>query len=217
MKKDTYIFDMDGVLIDSEPQWQAVEQCVFAQVGVTLTDEMVKTTTGLRCADVVEHWYKRFGWQGKTPQQVQADIIAGMLDCFEHQPNFKEGAKALVEQLSQIKGSSIAICSGSAVVLIESVVRGLGLSEYIKLIHSTEQDTFGKPHPMPYLKCAKKLGKSPDQCIVFEDSSTGAISAKAAGMYTIVIPDGPYKEGQFDFADEVISSLSDFEADKYRP
>lgn len=210
MNKNTYIFDMDGVLIDSEPQWQMVEKRVFADIGIDLTDEMVASTTGLRCQDVVAQWHRRFAFTQKSQKQVQQEIINGMVDCFETNPSYKPGAKALIERLAANPDNTVAICSGSPIVLIETLVRNLGLEDKIALMHSAEDDEFGKPHPLPYLNCAKDLGKDPSDCVVFEDSAVGAISAKAAGMYVIAIPEGQYSQDKFAFCDEVIGSLLDY-------
>jgi sugar-phosphatase len=210
MDKTTYIFDMDGVLIDSEPFWVKVEQQVFAQVGVELTEQMCATTTGLRCMDVVQHWYNSIGWSGRTLQQVHDDIIEGMLQCFRHEAEAMPGAKALIERLAQNPDNTVAICSGSSMVLIEALIEKMGIGACITVAHSAQDDEFGKPHPMPYLKCAQKLGKLPSECVVFEDSVNGAISGKAAGMYVVAIPDGSYSQDKFAFCDEVIERLTEF-------
>ncbi len=209
-EKAAYIFDMDGLLVDSEPLWQVVEQQVFASVGVELTIEMCQRTTGLGCKDVVEYWYQRFPWQGRSKQQVNDDIIAGMVAGFERNLPLKPGALALIQQLSENSENKVAICSASPLVLIEAAVSIMGVGERLAVIHSAADDEFSKPHPLPYLKCAKRMGCEPKNCIVFEDSAPGAIAAKAAGMMVVAVPDGPHSPDKFAFCDQVLDSLADY-------
>jgi sugar-phosphatase len=210
MNKTAYIFDLDGLLIDSEPMWQKVEQQVFATVGIELTTAMCEQTTGVQIKDVVEFWYQRFPWQNRTKAQVYDDIIAGMVAGFATDLVVKPGAVELITKLAVERKATIAICSASPMVLIDAAVKQMEVGEYIKAKHSAEFDEFGKPHPLPYLKCAKAIGDEPRECVVFEDSVTGAIAGKAAGMYVVAVPDGPYSAEKFAFCDEVITSLTDF-------
>lgn len=210
MDKSTFIFDMDGVLIDSEPHWQAVEKQVFADIGITLTSQMCAQTTGLRNSEVVALWHQRFGWQQPSVEQVGRNIINEMVKCFKSNPQFKPGAKELITRLGKNPNNRLAICSSSPDVLIEALVEVMDIGEYVSLVHSAENDEFGKPHPLPYLKCAEKLGSAPGHCVVFEDSLYGALSAKAAGMFVVAVPDGPHTQDKFAFCDQVIDSLEHY-------
>lgn len=205
-----FIFDMDGLLVDSEPYWKEVEKAVFATVSIHLTDELCQETVGLRLKDIVLHWYKKFPWQNRSIKEVENAIIDGMIASYKKEVCSKKGAVSLIEKLFETFGHKLAICSSSPLALIETVVEAMGIKDYVKLLHSAERDEFGKPHPLPYLNCAKLLDIPPSQCIVFEDSMNGAISGKAAGMYVVAVPEGRYSEQKFSFCDEVLESLEDF-------
>ncbi|MFT4929638.1 MAG: HAD superfamily hydrolase (TIGR01509 family) [Phenylobacterium sp.] len=209
MTKATYIFDMDGLLIDSEPLWQEVEKQVFATVGIQLSTAMCEQTTGLGCEEVVEYWYRRRPWDGRSKVQIHDDIIAAMVASFQRYLPLKPGAVALIKQLA--KNHTVGICSASSMVLIETAVAIMGVEQYIAVIHSATADEFSKPHPLPYLNCAKELACEVHTCIVFEDSAPGAIAAKAAGMTVVAVPEGPYSDDKFGFCDQVLTSLEDYE------
>jgi len=207
---NTTIFDMDGLLIDSEPVWQLIEQQVFATVGLTLTDAMCAQTTGVRIKDVVAYWYQRYPWTGPSLLQVEQDIIAGMVNHFATHLTIKPGAVELINQFSAVPGHQLAVCSSSPMALIDAALAAMGVADKIAVKYSAEQDEFAKPHPLPYIRCAKRLGVAVQDCRVFEDSTVGAISAKAAGMYVIAVPEGAYSEDKFSFCDQVLSSLNGF-------
>ena len=206
-----YLFDMDGLLINSEPQWQQVETEVFASVGIKLTDSLCHQTTGMRTHDVISHWYQRYPWHNRTKQDVCNDIIHGMSAAFEQCVNVKPGAVDLIRRLADNPNNRLAICSGSPLLLIETVAKKLQIGQYMQVLHSTEVDEFGKPHPLPYIKCAQLLGCQPADCVVFEDSGIGAISGKAAGMTVVAVPEGEYSEDKFAFCDQVLTSLADYQ------
>lgn len=210
MTKNAYIFDMDGLLINSEPVWQKVEQQVFGSVGIDMTIEMCEQTTGIRVADVIEYWYERYPWQNKTKAQVYDDIINAMVANLKADLIIKPGAVELITKLGQLDNPKIAICSSSPLVLIETVVAVMGIGKYLKVLHSGENEEHGKPHPMSYIHTAKKLGVSVNDSVVFEDSMVGTIAGKASGAYVVAVPEGEYSEAKFAFCDEVLGSLADY-------
>ena len=210
MNKSGFLFDMDGLLVNSEPYWQMVEKRVFGAVGVELSDDMLKQTTGLRCMDVATKWFNQFRWQGRSIQQVHDDIIGGMAECFKSDLQVMPGAVELVRKLAAEPDNRVAICSGSPMVLIDTAIEVMGIADCIDVRHTTTEDAFGKPHPLPYLNCAERVERTPQRCVVFEDSVTGCISGKAAGMTVVAVPDGPYNPEAYTFCDQVLESLADF-------
>jgi|SRR5579859_7379345 len=204
------IFDLDGLLINSEPHWRRAEQEVFATVGVKLTDALCHQTTGLRIADAVEYWFRRYSWKGKSREQLAEEIVARVMQLLAVHAEPLPGATQAAQLLSDRK-LRLAICSSSPLALIELAAGKLGIRPLFELVHSVEAETQGKPHPAGYLSCAMRLGVSPGQCIVFEDSVNGAVAGKAAGMRVVAVPppDSPSLSA-FDFCDRRLRDLTEF-------
>jgi len=204
------IFDMDGVLIDSEPFWQKAELSVFTKLGIPFTLEMTEQTTGLRIDNTVDYWFKRYPWKLKSKQEVASEIKDILRSLILEQGLAKPGAIQLIQALSQLN-FPMAICSSSAMSIIEAVYQKIGLNNEIKILQTGEDCFYGKPHPEPYLTTAKRLNETPPSfCVVIEDSLNGAISGKAAGMNVIAVPEEHnYEKRIFDFCDAKFKSLED--------
>ena len=212
---DNYIFDMDGLLVDSEPYWKKVEKDIFSQVGITLTDQMCLETVGFRLNDIVNYWYQRYPWTNATVQEVGTQIVEGMKAEYESALPIKPGVLDVFDQILSHRHANIAVCSSSPLELIKTVMEDAGLDEHISILHSAENDPFGKPHPFPYIACSKKMGSiDRTNCIAFEDSTTGAISAKAASMFVVAVPEGETIQDQFSFCDVVLDSLEQFDLER---
>ncbi|MEZ5374500.1 MAG: hexitol phosphatase HxpB [Microthrixaceae bacterium] len=202
------IFDMDGVLIDSEPVWEAAEVEVFASVGVHLSEADTATTTGLRVDEVVEHWLARRPWDDSAPgasvKEVGEAIVDLMVAHAVSRPAEIAGAADVVQRLSGA-GWRLAVCSSSPRRLIEASLQGLGLDDGFELVHSAEDEPAGKPHPGCYLSTAEKLGVDPGACVAVEDSVNGAIAAAAAGHVVVAVPTPSMRhDRRFDFCARVL-------------
>ncbi|MBW8685181.1 hexitol phosphatase HxpB [Chitinophaga rhizophila] len=207
---NTVIFDMDGLLIDSEPLWGEAMTEVFATVGVALTPELASHTTGLRTAEVVDYWQNYFKWEGKDNLQVTNEIIDAVIAKIMAKGEAMEGLEYILEYFTQ-KNFKIGLASSSPLRLIESAVDHMGIRDRFQAISSAEFESHGKPHPAVYLTCAKKLGSSPLDCVAFEDSVTGMTAAKAARMKTVVVPEAHNRENKrYALADVQLGSLLDF-------
>ena len=86
------MFDMDGVLLDSEPIWRAVEREVFGGLGIEVTEEDLMRTMGVRIADVVAGWYRRHPWDGPRPQEIAGEIVERVADTIQREGRLNEGA-----------------------------------------------------------------------------------------------------------------------------
>jgi len=206
------IFDLDGLLIDSEPFWRRAEMEVFATVGVTLTEAETRQTMGLRIDDAVRHWYERRPWRGTTPAEVERAVTDRVAGLIESEGSPMPGALDVVE-LCRRRNIPMAVCSGSYAVVIEAALDRLGLSASMAAWHSAEWEPLGKPHPGAYLSTAAKLGVDPTTCLAFEDSFNGAISAKAARMRVVAVPEPSALDSpRWGFCDLVLASLASFDA-----
>ena len=204
------IFDMDGLLIDSEPLWRRAEKQVFGTVGIRLTEEMCEQTMGLRTDEVVAYWYQQFRWSGKSPDTVERELVAAVQHLIMTEGKALAGVN---ETLVMVKnaGLTLGLASSSAHCLIDAVVDRLGIRDYFQVMCSATDEEHGKPDPAVYLTSAKRLGVAPTDCFAFEDSFSGVCSAQAAGMLVIAVPSAvQYDDSRFDRADIKIRSLTEF-------
>jgi sugar-phosphatase len=202
------IFDMDGLLIDTEPIWRRAEIEVFGRVGLRITEEQALQTMGVRIAEIVDSYYRQHPWSGLSTDEVTNAIYDEVIRHVREEGEAKPGVYAAFEVVRRA-GLPIAIASSSSERLIDAVLQKLDLQDYVQMICSADDETEGKPHPAVYLTAARRLGVSPDACLALEDSPNGVLSCKAAGMFCIVVPD-PYlaSDARMQKADLRLSSLA---------
>ncbi len=204
---------MDGLLVDSEPHWRFVEREVFATVGLVLTDEQCKETTGMPIPAVIAYWYARHPWDerpGQTRAEIGARITAGAHERIGQLAEPMPGAIGALVFFHQ-RGIPAAIASASPMSLIEVVVDRLRIRDYLALWHSATLESRNKPAPDVYLGAAHRLGVAPTNCVAFEDSGTGLQSARAAGMRTVAVPaDFELGDSKFVPADVILPTLTAF-------
>lgn len=215
---EAFIFDLDGLLIDSEPLWQRAEIEIFKELGHRLTPAMCLTTRGRKIDEVIEHWRAHFGFPSRSVLPLRAQIVLRVRELVLLQGRAKTGACSLVRTLND-RGVPCAIASGSDYSIIESALERLDLVGEIETYHSAEDETRGKPDPAVFFGAARKLGVPPATCVVFEDSPGGIAAAKAAGMFCVAVPDrsgGGDPPHAFRDADRVLRSLEDFEPREFQ-
>jgi sugar-phosphatase len=204
------IFDLDGLLIDSEPLWQQAEIEVFSDIGVSLTLEMCRETHGVRVDRVVEYWRSKFPWEDVPNHQVADQIVDRLIVLFSERGEPRPGARQAVELFVE-RGIPVGIASSSFLRVIESAVQAIGIEEKISVIHSAEFEEHGKPHPAVYLTTAEKMGVDPVHVIAFEDSLVGVEAAVRAGMRCIMVPDQVEPdEAARKACHSILNSLEDF-------
>lgn len=205
------IFDMDGLLIDSEPLWKRAEQEVLAELGIQLTDDDCEQTLGLRTDMVVTHWYQRFPWKSPSQQTVADAVDRRVEELVSHHGHAMPGAIRAIEAARRA-GLLIGLATSSSHSLIDTVVRKLDLAQYFTVTCSAMDEGFGKPDPAVYQTAAARLGVASSDCVAFEDTVPGVQSAKAAGMRVIAVPAAHnFDDPGFDLADLKLRSLEDFE------
>ncbi len=200
------VFDMDGVLIDTEPVWRQVEVDVFARVGVALTDEQLRDTWGMRIEEVVAHWYQQRPWNGIRPHAVQREIVREMVEYVRTQGEPMVGAIEAITTARSV-GLRVAIASSSARELIDAVVERLGIIDVIDAVCTADDEVRGKPDPAVYLSAAQALDVMPSLCVAIEDSPVGVSAAVAAGMRCIGVRSHGQLSGDISHAHVVIDSL----------
>jgi len=202
------IYDLDGLLIDSEPAWMEAEEEILGRLGVPLTPERCLETTGLRIDEAVAYWEARHPWSGPTRSEVVGRILERVLHIIVARAPLKPGVR---ESLAVVRRADlrIALASSSSLSLIEGVLDRFGLRSEFEAVVSAEGERFGKPHPGVYLTTAARLGVDPAACVALEDSVNGMLAARMAGMRCIVVPERWPVDPRFDSADSVIPSLLD--------
>jgi len=187
-KYEAVIFDMDGVLTDSEPLWKIAMEEAFHSVGCMITKKDFQKTVGLRIDEVVEFWYNQVGWDGLSAKEVEELIIQKMVQLIQENGTPLVG---VIDTISFLKsqGKKIGLATSSYNVLIDTVLQTLDIREEFDFVHSAEDEEYGKPHPAVYLTVAKSLNVDPSKCIVIEDSFNGIVSAMAAQMKVVCIPE----------------------------
>ncbi len=209
------LFDMDGLLTESESRWRIAERETAEALGLPLTDHDFELTMGVRMADVAKRWFEWHPWEGgPSAGEVAAMVVDRVVELTAGAvalPGVPEALDLVAE-----RGLRVALCSSSDQRLIDATLDALSLADRFEVIHSAENDHHGKPHPEPYLVTARELGIDPQHCLVFEDAVSGCVSGKAAGMAVIAVP-APHSRGaaSFGFADVVLESLDHLDHDVF--
>ncbi|MCS3429597.1 hexitol phosphatase HxpB [Klebsiella sp. BIGb0407] len=182
------IFDMDGLLIDSEPLWEQAEHEILSSIGVdTSRHHELPETLGVRIDVVVDLWFNLMPWAGPSCAEVTASVIKRVIELVEQQRPLKPGVReALI--LCKARGLKIGLASASPLAMLEKVLEIFELREYFDTLASAEHLPYSKPHPQVYLNAAAQLNISPVNCVALEDSVTGMVASKAARMRSIVVP-----------------------------
>ncbi|MCP4309780.1 MAG: hexitol phosphatase HxpB [Bacteroidetes bacterium] len=203
------IFDMDGVLIDSESLWQQAEQELFRDVGALITDDLLVETKGLRSGEMVYHWCRRFHIGSETPESLVERYDSRMIEEMRTRVPLMEGAEEAIHFFRD-KGLPLGLASNSTMDQIDAAMEKHGLRDYFSLMISASDGMPGKPHPEIYLQAARQLGVEPTECLAVEDSFFGVIAAKAARMKVVALPDPhEYDLERFGAADMKIRSLTE--------
>jgi HAD superfamily hydrolase (TIGR01509 family) len=182
------VFDMDGLLIDSEPLWRRAEMDILGPLGVPLTEERCFETRGMVVGEVTAYWFERYPWEGPSPEAVADEIIDALADLLHREVVLKPGARAALASCRE-RGLVLAVASSSPRRLIEVVVDGLGLRPWFSVLRSAQDEKAGKPDPAVFLSTAAALGVDPRHCVVFEDSPAGVRAAHDAGMVCVAVPE----------------------------
>lgn len=200
------IFDMDGLLIDSEPLWDMAEIEVIASLGVdTSLRQSMTDTLGLRIDMVVDLWYRLSPWKTPSKEAVVNRIIERAIELVDERRPLLPGVEHAL-QLCRQQNLKIGLASASPLHMLQRVLHMFHLETYFDVLVSAEKLPYSKPHPEVYLNAADGLGVSPLHCVTLEDSVNGMIATKAARMRSIVVP-------QIEFSQDPRWSLAEHRLD----
>ncbi|WP_105665418.1 hexitol phosphatase HxpB [Cronobacter dublinensis] len=206
------IFDMDGLLIDSEPLWDQAELEVMATLGVdTSRRHELPDTLGLRIDLVVELWFAQQPWNGPSVAEVTQRIITRAMTLVEEKRPLLPGVADAIA-LCKAQGLKVGLASASPLHMLERVLTLFGLRESFDALASAEHLPYSKPHPQVYLDAAAKLGVDPLCCVTLEDSVNGMVATKAARMRSIVVPaEENRSDARWALANVRLNSLTELE------
>jgi len=201
------IFDMDGLLVDSEPLWMQAEIEVFSAVGVPLTAELCPETRGFRLNELVEYWHSKFPFSETSLEVVAERLMGRVSGLIAEKARALPGALQAVD-LARKHSQKLGLASSSPEPIIASVLGALDIRHHFDVVHSADAEPLGKPHPGIYLTTAQLLGVSPLECLALEDSLNGVLAAKSARMKCIAVPEPNQRtDPRFTIADKILDSL----------
>lgn len=183
------VFDLDGVLIDSEEVWEEVRRGYAAEYGRQFLPDSQTRMMGMSTGEWSRHLSQDVGIPG-TPEHVAAEVLDRMARRYRDDLPLIDGSVDCVRRLGAV--FPLGLASSSARVLIDQVLRTAGLTDAFQVTLSTEEVPRGKPSPDVYLEAARRLGVPPAACAAVEDSSNGLRAAAAAGCVVIAVPHGVY-------------------------
>ncbi|OCA76437.1 HAD family hydrolase [Chryseobacterium artocarpi] len=199
------IFDMDGVLVDSEGFWAKAELDVFSSYGAQVTDDLATQTKYMTTKEVTEFWHGRFPWENLDVPTVEQEVVSKVIELIQSEDCTMSGIQEFIKDLKS-KEYKIGLATNAPLRVADAVLEKLQIRSLFDSVHSSEFEEQGKPHPAVYLTSARQLGISPEHCIAVEDSHSGLKAAKAAGMKTVVFTNND-ESIHFDLADYKILSF----------
>ncbi len=204
---EAVVFDMDGVIVDSEQVWDDVREEYVRETGGTYTETATRDMMGMSSVEWSRYMADELGVPG-TPEEINAEIVARMLVRYGESPPLVPGAVEAVRRAAA--RWPLAIASSSNPELIEVVLRAAGLRELFPVTVSSQEVLHGKPAPDVYLEAAHRLGVEPAACTAVEDSHNGIRSARAAGMRVVAVPNPHFPPGDdaLVLADAVVESVA---------
>ena len=202
------LFDMDGLLLDSEILWHKAELKILGDLGVPIPHGELRLTKGMFVSEVVDYWFAQHPWELPSRPEVVGMILQAVGDLVESEGVMMPGALRAIELASE--RGPIAVASSTPMPLIMRCLQNFNLVDLFQSIHSADIEPYGKPHPGVFLTAAKALGAAPTSCLVFEDSAAGVLAAKAGRMTCVAVPVADeLRMPAFQIADLVLNSLDE--------
>jgi HAD superfamily hydrolase (TIGR01509 family) len=205
---DAVVFDMDGVLIQSEEVWDDVREAYVRERGGRYDAEVQRALMGMSSTEWSRYLHESAGVPDE-PEAINDEVVRRMLAAYRHHLPLIDGAGDAVRRLAA--RYPLGLASSSNRPLIDAALETAGLTAYFATTVSSEEVAHGKPAPDVYLEAARRLDVEPHSCAAVEDSHGGIRSAKAAGMRVIVLPNRSYPPDAASLAqaDVLIRSLDE--------
>jgi len=206
------VFDLDGVLVQSEEIWDEVRERYVRERGGRYDAEAQRAMMGMSSTEWSRYIHDELG-VAAAPEEINADVVRLMTERYREQLPLVPGAPEAVERLAA--SYPLGLASSSNRPLIDAVLELSGLARHFRATVSSEEVVKGKPAPDVYLEVARRLRVRPSRCVAVEDSHNGIRSAKAAGMHVVAIPNPSYPpdEASLAEADVVLDSIRELTRD----
>jgi len=213
---DAVIFDLDGVLVDTEHVWDDARKELARERGRPWPEDASRAMMGMSSLEWSRYMHEVVGLP-EPPEEISAEVVGRLQDIYRRELPLFDGAVSAVERLA--KHWPLGLASSSNRELIDLVLELAGLAEYFRATVSSEEVPRGKPAPDVYLETARRLAADPKRCAAVEDSENGIRSAKAAGMRVLAIPNALYPpaDDALALADDVLGSLEELTPERIDP
>lgn len=211
---EAVLFDMDGVLVDSEPWWNEVRVAFAERLGLSWTHDDQAACMGGNSLEWARIMQARLGLDAVPVEAIRDAVVDGVVDRYRANPAPIIGdAPAQVRRIAA--AWPVAIASSSHRAIIDAAMEALGLHDVLGVVVSSDEVPLGKPEPDVYRLAASRLGIAPDRCLVVEDSVNGVRAGKAAGMSVVLVPNASVPPGgnARELADAIVGSLADLDPD----
>ena len=208
---EAVVFDLDGVLVDSDHIWHEVREGLAHERGGRWAERSEPDMSGMSSLEWSRYLHEVVGLSG-SPQELNDEVVRRMVARYGEEPPFIDGATRAVEELAQT--FPLAVASSSNRSLIESVLAAGRIDACFAAFVSSEEVPRGKPAPDVFLEAARRLGVDPARCAAVEDSTKGLRAAHAAGMRVIAIPNRRYPpaDDAVALADIALGSIDELSA-----
>ena len=202
------VFDLDGVIVDSEQVWDDVREELVRERGGRWHEGAQAAMMGMSSPEWSRYMHDELGLP-ESPAEINDEVVRQMLDRYRASLPLIDGA---VDAVRRLAGAfTLGVASSSNRPLIEAVLEGAGITQLFAVVVSSEEVARGKPAPDVYLEAVRRLGFEPAHCAAVEDSSNGLRAAHAAGMRVIAFPNAHYPPAPdaLGLADVVLTSLEE--------
>jgi HAD superfamily hydrolase (TIGR01509 family) len=209
---EAVVFDLDGVLVDTDHIWHEVREGLARERGGRWTDHSEADMMGMSSTEWSQYLHDEVGL-AETPEQLNTEVVRRMLARYDEELPLLTGAADAVRRLGE--SFRLAVASSSNRELIDGVLEAAGLTDRFEATVSSEEVPRGKPAPDVFLEAARRLELEPRHCTAIEDSANGVRAAHAAGMRVVAIPNRRYPPAAepLALADEVVASITELSAD----
>jgi HAD superfamily hydrolase (TIGR01509 family) len=209
---DAVVFDLDGVIVDSEQVWNEVREQLTRERGGRWHDRAQRDMMGMSSAEWSRYMHDALGLR-ESPEEINAEVVRRMIERYRERLPLIPGAVEAVERLAE--RWPLGLASSANREIIELVLEESGLGPRFRATVSSEEVERGKPAPDVYLEAAHRLGVAPERCAAVEDSRAGILAARAAGMRVIAIPNPhfPPDAETLEDADVVLESVAELSPD----
>ena len=209
---DAVVFDLDGLLLDSEQVWDEVRERLTRERGGRWHEGATRDMMGMSSVEWSRYMHERLGLP-EPAAEINAEVVRRMLERYRERLPLLPGAVEAVRRLAA--RWPLGLASSSNRELIELALEAAGIAELFRVTVSSEEVERGKPAPDVYVEAAKRLGIAPERAVAVEDSHNGILSARAAGMRVIAVPNPhfPPRPEALAEADVVLGSLAELTPD----